>query len=257
MISDLSDTRTELRQLLTSTTVPRTPEPDVEENPPAPAPPGETPSARPWVDLGPDTANPADEQQPTSSDTASQGETVEPTAPQPESGKHRHGQDQSEEAALKSAIEGAYQGAGASAEQPADASPQAVATTESRPQVDHGVRLLTAAGLASAELVVHRDTWEWVSALASGHPHFRTPPTVEAVKDGPEGRVQAVLSGRSLIALLIELWNTRASADAMTVEWAMAATVYTRIARSLSGVAGQGETIRIVLDDGLPTKNVV
>ncbi|MEU1667129.1 hypothetical protein ABZ547_26725 [Streptomyces sparsogenes] len=60
--------------------------------------------------------------------------------------------------------------------------------------------------MASAELVAHRDTWEWLAALAVDHSHFRTPPAVEDIK---EGRVQTVLSGRSLIALLIELWNTR------------------------------------------------
>ncbi|MFF8911432.1 hypothetical protein [Streptomyces olivaceoviridis] len=55
--------------------------------------------------------------------------------------------------------------------------------------------------MASAELIAHRDTWEWLAALAD-HSHFRTPPTVEDFK---EGRVRTVLSGRSLIALLIEL----------------------------------------------------
>ncbi len=68
------------------------------------------------------------------------------------------------------------------------------------PRVNHGVLLLKAAGVASVDLIAHHDTWEWLTALAVDHDHFRTPPSVEDVK---EGRVQTVLSGRSLIGLLI------------------------------------------------------
>jgi hypothetical protein len=78
-----------------------------------------------------------------------------------------------------------------------------LASTED-PRVAHGILLLKAAGVASAELIAHRDTWEWLAALAVDHSHFRTPPSAEDIKDG---RVQTVLSGRSLIALLIELWK--------------------------------------------------
>ncbi|MGW4750645.1 hypothetical protein ACWEPR_39020, partial [Streptomyces sp. NPDC004290] len=96
--------------------------------------------------------------------------------------------------------------------------PQTSAGAED-PQVAHGVLLLKAAGVASAELVAHRDTWEWLAALAVDHSHFRTPPSVEDIK---EGRVQTVLSGRSLIALLIELWNTRSTATPLQGDWALA-----------------------------------
>ncbi|MEU1670225.1 hypothetical protein ABZ547_42870 [Streptomyces sparsogenes] len=160
--------------------------------------------------------------------------------PQPESGE-----DQG--LALKRAIEAAYQGAGTSASQPSAATPQASAGAED-PQVAHGVLLLKAAGVASAELIAHRDTWEWLAALAVDHSHFRTPPSVEDIK---EGRVQTVLSGRSLIALLIELWNTRSTATPLQGDWALATTTYNRIAAELTDVTGQGQTIRIVLDDGL------
>ncbi|GAA3311762.1 hypothetical protein GCM10020295_82150 [Streptomyces cinereospinus] len=156
---------------------------------------------------------------------------------------------QEQDLALKNAIEAAYQGGtGASRAQPPSATPQASAGAED-PQVGHGVLLLKAAGVASAELIAHRDTWEWLAALAVDHSHFRTPPAVEDFK---EGRVRTVLSGRSLIALLIELWNTRSTATPREGDWAMAVTSYHRIAARLAGVAGQGETIRIVLDDGLP-----
>ncbi|MFD8733100.1 hypothetical protein [Streptomyces sp. NPDC059611] len=102
------------------------------------------------------------------------------------------------------------------------------------------------------DLVAHRDTWEWLTALAVDHDHFRTPPSVEDVK---EGRVQTVLSGRSLIGLLIKLWDTRSTAAPLEADWALATTTYNRIAAELTGVDGEGQTIRIVLDDGLPTES--
>jgi hypothetical protein len=101
--------------------------------------------------------------------------------------------------------------------------------------------------VASAELIAHRDAWEWLAALAVDHRHLCTPPAVEDFK---EGRVRTVLSGRSLIALLIELWNTRSTATPLEGDWAMAVTSYNRIASELADVTGEGETIRIVLDDG-------
>ncbi|WAE64249.1 hypothetical protein OUQ49_00110 [Streptomyces cavourensis] len=103
--------------------------------------------------------------------------------------------------------------------------------------------------MASVDLIAHRDTWEWLTALAVDHDHFRTPPSVEDVK---EGRVETVLSGRSLIALLIKLWDTRHAATLLEADWALATTAYNRIAAHLTGVDGEGQTIRIVLDDGLP-----
>ncbi|WP_411116738.1 hypothetical protein [Streptomyces sp. 058-1L] len=66
--------------------------------------------------------------------------------------------------------------------------------------MNHGVLLLKAAGVASVALVAHRDAWEWLAALAVDHDHFRTSSSVEDVR---EGCVQAVLSGRSLIGVLI------------------------------------------------------
>ncbi|MEU6672364.1 hypothetical protein [Streptomyces sp. NPDC046727] len=156
--------------------------------------------------------------------------------------------DQEQDLALKNAIEAAYQGKGASHAQPSGATPQASASAED-PQVGHGVLLLKAAGVASAELIAHRDTWEWLAALAVDHSHFGTPPAVEDFK---EGRVRTVLSGRSLIALLIELWNTRSTATPLEGDWAMAVTSYNRIASELTDVTGQGDAVRIVLDDGLP-----
>jgi hypothetical protein len=165
--------------------------------------------------------------------------------PQPEDGA------QEQDPALKNAIEAAYQGTGTPAGQPPAAAPQDSAGADD-PRIAHGVLLLKTAGVASVELIAHRDTWEWLAALAAGHSHFRTPPSVEDIKDGREGRVQTVLSGRSLIALLIELWNTRSTAEPLQSEWALATMTYHRIAAELTDPAGQGQTIRIVLDDGYP-----
>ncbi|MFP3119270.1 hypothetical protein [Streptomyces sp. Iso 434] len=123
----------------------------------------------------------------------------------------------------------------------------AAESSAARPEVEHGVLLLRAAGVASADIVAHRDTWEWLADLAAGHEHFRNPSAVEDIKDG---RVQTSLSGRSLIAVLIKTWETRAAAPMNTGDWAMAAAVYRRVAAKLTALTGEGEVIRVVLDDG-------
>ncbi|MFF9301323.1 hypothetical protein [Streptomyces sp. NPDC014764] len=182
MISDLNETRGELRQLLDLGTQTH---PEGTAQPPEP-------------EAGHGSSADAEGHPSVSNHTDSQGGTMENTGhrPQPESGEDQ-------DLALKRAIEAAYQGTGLSAGQPSATAPQASADAED-PQVAHGVLLLKAAGVASSELIAHRDTWEWLAALAVDHSHFRTPPSVEDIK---EGRVQTVLSGRSLIALLIELWT--------------------------------------------------
>jgi hypothetical protein len=247
MISDLNETRGELRELLDLVDVLRPlaaaagekagdgAQTHPEETAPQPEPGAEAE----YGSTSPAAAHPA-----VPSDTDSQGGPVENTErqPQPEPGS------QDQDLALKNAIEAAYQSTGASHAQPSAATPQAPASAGNS-QVAHGVLLLKAAGVASAEFIAHRDTWEWLAALAVDHSHFRTPPAVEDFK---EGRVRTVLSGRSLIALLIELWNTRSTATPLQGDWAMAVTSYNRIAAELSDATGQGETIRIVLDDGLP-----
>ncbi|MGW1916991.1 hypothetical protein ACWCQS_41530 [Streptomyces sp. NPDC002076] len=71
------------------------------------------------------------------------------------------------------------------------------------------------------------------------------------MEDIKEGRVQTVLSGRSLIPLLIELWNSRSAATPLEGDWALATTSCNRIEAELADVTGQGQTIRIVLDVGM------
>lgn len=241
MISDLNDTRSELRQLLDLADILR---PLAELRRPADEPgddahPHAGP-ASPALEADPGTAVAA--QPPTSTDTDSQGGTME------DSGRQAQPEHEGQDDALKKAIEAAYQG-NATPTAPSSAATPPATGQEQDPRLTHGVLLLKAAGVASADLVAHRDTWEWLTALAVGHPHFRTPPSVEDVK---EGRVQTVLSGRSLIGLLIKLWETRSATTPLDADWALATTAYNRIAAELTGVGGEGQTIRIVLDDGLP-----
>ncbi|RSS15388.1 hypothetical protein EF914_29595 [Streptomyces sp. WAC05458] len=46
--------------------------------------------------------------------------------------------------------------------------------------------------------------------------------------------------------------STRSTATPLQGDYALAMTTYNRIAAELTGVTGQGQTIRIILDDGLP-----
>ncbi|WP_307824326.1 hypothetical protein [Streptomyces sp. MBT58] len=250
MISDLNDTRGELCQLLELAvtlrplaevqTLADEPEPDVE----AGAPVSMAPEA-PERSLEPGGDPAATVAQPSSSDTDSQRGTMESNQQQPQPEPEPERRDWGQDDALKHAIQAAYQGNST----PAAHSSAPAPTGGEDPRVNHGVLLLKAAGVASVDLVAHRDTWEWLTALAVDHDHFRTPPSVEDVK---EGRVQTVLSGRSLIGLLIKLWDTRSAATPLEADWALATTAYNRIAAELTGVNGEGQTIRIVLDDGLP-----
>ena len=252
MISDLNETRGELRQLLDLVDALRPlaladrageKAGDTAQAPPEQTTPPE-PEAEADYDLpGSTAAHPA-----VSSNTDSPGGTMDNTERQEQ--PVTDGQDH--DLTLRNAIEAAYQGTPTSTAQPFTAASQAPVGGED-PRVAHGVLLLKAAGVASAELIAHRDTWEWLAALAVGHSHFRTPPAVEDFK---EGRVRTVLSGRSLIALLIELWDTRSTAAPLGGDWSLAMTSYKRIAAELADVAGQGEVIRIVLDDGLPSQEI-
>ncbi|MGW6857824.1 hypothetical protein [Streptomyces xanthophaeus] len=211
---------------------------------PQQAPPGAGTGAEPGQDGDAATALPSVPQ--AAPDHDDQGENMEHTASQ-EPRKATESEPENE-TGLKNAIEAAYRGTATSAVPEPAVSGQILGPQPEDPQVAHGVLLLKAAGVASAELVLHRDTWEFLSALAVDHGHFRTPPAVEDVK---EGRIQAALSGRSLIAVLIELWNTRTTATVLEADWALATTAYNRIAAELAGATGSGETIRITLDDGL------
>ncbi|MEK8141622.1 hypothetical protein NKH18_00540 [Streptomyces sp. M10(2022)] len=202
MISDLNETRGELRQLLELADTLR-PSRNSRGRPTNPTPTHQHRwSLRPRSPaLSPVTSPPPPQRHRPPHPTPTPRGTMESNQQQPQPEPERQNRDQDD--ALKRAIQAAYQGNGTPA---APSSAVAPPTGGEDLRVNHGVLLLKAAGVASVDLIAHRDTWEWLTALAVDHDHFRTPPSVEDVK---EGRVQTVLSGRSLIGLLIKLWDTR------------------------------------------------
>ncbi|MGC5261982.1 hypothetical protein ACPXCO_13230 [Streptomyces cyaneofuscatus] len=119
-----------------------------------------------------------------------------------------------------------------------------------------------AARVASATLVCHRDTWEFVAAQAGSHPHFRPP----ALEDRENGLVAAVLSGRSLVAMLLALYQVEKTSvyqpdtgdvNEMTAyaDWIMATKVYTETADVLRhAYSTDGDPVVITIDNRLPTR---
>ncbi|MEU8460631.1 hypothetical protein [Streptomyces sp. NPDC029003] len=118
--------------------------------------------------------------------------------------------------------------------------------------------LLSAASIASATLICHRETWDFIAEQTSRHTHFRLP---EHIDDAEHGRIQTSLSGRSLLAVLTTMWQvTRGNeisgpgeADRDLATWALAAAVYRRTALAVERVTHLPEKENgpafIVLDD--------
>jgi hypothetical protein len=113
MISDLNDTRGELRQLLDLADVLRSSVPPRTPGESTPTPSGDT-EQPPGPDTGDGLTSSAEVRPPASTDTEHQGGTMENTEhqPQPEDGA------QEQDLVLKNAIEAAYQGTGTPAGQP-------------------------------------------------------------------------------------------------------------------------------------------
>ncbi|MEE1797588.1 hypothetical protein PUR57_02625 [Streptomyces sp. JV176] len=121
---------------------------------------------------------------------------------------------------------------------------------------------MRAGKVASATLVCHRDTWEFVAAQVGSHPHFRTP----ALEEREDGLVASVLSGRSLVAMLLVLYrvaNTSVSRPdtddveelVASADWAMASQVYYATARVLGQArSGEGDPIMVTIDNRLPAR---
>ncbi|MEW2574773.1 hypothetical protein [Streptomyces syringium] len=110
--------------------------------------------------------------------------------------------------------------------------------------------LRRAAGVSSARLVCHRDTWAFLLEQTACDPHFRAPGPVD---DEHEGRVEVTLSGRSLIAVLLSLFRTSQEEDIERLgDLAMAAELYQRSADALEHTDSAdryGPQVVIVLDD--------
>jgi cell division septum initiation protein DivIVA len=134
---------------------------------------------------------------------------------------------------------------------------QAAATRPARPfleadtdDTEHETLLGLAAGVAYAEIVCHRDTWAFLVEQAARHPHFRLP---AAVGEEDDGRIEADLSGRALIAALEALWETRQPGASPAGTRHLAEQVYGRISAALGrvepGSASGQDVTRVVIDD--------
>jgi hypothetical protein len=117
--------------------------------------------------------------------------------------------------------------------------------------------VMRAGQVASATLVCHRDTWEFVAAQVGSHSHFRAP----ALEEREHGLVAAVLSGRSLVAALLSLYRTAevtlGGEEDLTAfaDWAMASQVYRKIARALStAVHADGDPVVVTIDARVPAR---
>ncbi|MGW2110924.1 hypothetical protein [Streptomyces sp. NPDC001948] len=122
--------------------------------------------------------------------------------------------------------------------------------------------VMRAGRVASATLVCHRDTWEFVAAQVGSHPHFRTP----ALEERENGLVAAVLSGRSLVAMLLALYRVAQAAvrrpdgeDAEELvayaDWAMAYQVYYATARVLGRASSvEGDPVVVTIDSRVPAR---
>lgn len=108
-----------------------------------------------------------------------------------------------------------------------------------------------AAGVAYAEIACHRDTWSFLVERAARTEHFRLPGDVE--EDG-DGTIEAEISGRTLIAALTALWETRQEAVAGTR--ALARRIYRSIADALRHLEpcaeGERAVTRVVVDNRPP-----
>ncbi|MBD3934866.1 hypothetical protein IF129_25305 [Streptomyces chumphonensis] len=127
---------------------------------------------------------------------------------------------------------------------------QAAAREEQRDLGAHRELLRRAAQVSHAVLVCHRDTWEFLTGRAARHDHFRMP---AQISDHGQDRIAAAVSGRSLIAVLISLFNARHTAGEGDGDWALAATTYDRIATELADLTTEGGPVTITLDDRTPT----
>lgn len=164
---------------------------------------------------------------------------------------HEEGQGEEEQDVARAALEASDQGPGASAQEPS-------------PLTEAGRvwAIMRAGRVASATLVCHRDTWEFAAAQVGSHPHFRTP----ALEERENGLVAAVLSGRSLVAMLLVLYRV-ANAPVIRpdsggteglvacADWAMASQVYYATARVLSTAwSGEGDSVVVTIDNRVPSR---
>ncbi|WP_405738589.1 hypothetical protein OG422_01095 [Streptomyces sp. NBC_01525] len=167
----------------------------------------------------------------------------------------KYGELANEMASLRKVVVGIAERTAGEVEAAPEAAPEATVTPLAAPEstavapadgTAHRRLLLQAARVSSTVLVCHRDVWEFVSATAGRHRHFRMPS--EVIDEGA-GRVSAALSGRSLIAMLISLFRIRTADDDGDGDLPLATTLYLRIEQALTALASDGSSLTIVLDD--------
>ncbi|MEU5484752.1 hypothetical protein [Streptomyces mirabilis] len=107
---------------------------------------------------------------------------------------------------------------------------------------DHSALLQQAARVSSAILICHRDMWEFITAHAGRHRHFRIPPQIT---DHGHERVSTTISGRSLTAVLIGIYSIKHAAEEGDGDWELATTLYRRIHHRLTTPAADGEPVTI------------
>ncbi|WP_435243614.1 hypothetical protein [Streptomyces cucumeris] len=120
--------------------------------------------------------------------------------------------------------------------------------------------IMGAGKVSSATLVCHRDTWDFVAAQVGNHPHFRTP----ALEERERGMVAAVVSGRSLVAMLLSLYQVaetgrrgEGGVDELVAyaDWAMASQAYHTTADVLNrALHEEGEPVVVTIDSRLPAR---
>lgn len=203
--------------------------------------------------VSPETDDALDDQE--SADTAEPREDAPKAGKEPaaaalsEPGRAEEHEEQQEQAALQAAQE-----AGVGEPAPSEVKEPAALSEAGRIWA-----IMRAGRVASATLVCHRDTWEFVASLAGSHPHFRAP----ALEEREAGLVAAVLSGRSLVAVLLALYRAAKpphGADdsddklAAYADWAMASQVYRSTAKVLyDAVHAEGAPVVVTIDDRLRT----
>ncbi|MEU4885833.1 MULTISPECIES: hypothetical protein [Streptomyces] len=111
---------------------------------------------------------------------------------------------------------------------------------------EHSSLLKRAARVSSVNLVCHRDMWEFIAAHAGLHAHFQVP---LQIADHSGERISTALSGRSLVAVLISLYNVMHTAGQGSGDREVATALYERIRQELTEPTAEGEPITITVDD--------
>ncbi|MYT34117.1 MULTISPECIES: hypothetical protein [unclassified Streptomyces] len=92
--------------------------------------------------------------------------------------------------------------------------------------------LTLAAGIAYAQIICHRDHWDFLVGQSSRGQHFRLPAGVKEAN----GLIQAEISGRALIAVLDALRTTQQDLAATPGTQQLAREIYARIGIALRNV---------------------